>query len=130
MLHKEGKCFALTLDSPEALWALINHEPKFTLTHHALPLEVPADNRGTVVAKSLRKMTRREAHDPLPDGSRGTAGEDEVAGSASKLPLGVRLLIEREGTDAIDHVLQVRWDREVPDGGGDDDAVRGLHKLL
>lgn len=71
-----------------------------------------------------------DVHEGFPGDEGRTTGEEEVEGLAAELSLGVGFLIEGDSADAINDILQMRRDGEVPDGGGNHDAIRCQYFLL
>lgn len=125
-----GEGGALRAHQLERLWTLIHDEAEPSLFGHAVGFEVAADDRAAVVLHGFGDVEGGDVHEGLPGDARRAAGVEEVEGLALELPLRARCFIERKGAHAIDHVLEVCRNREVPDGGGDDDAVSVQNLLL
>lgn len=131
-VHADGPGEAHTLASHphKTLRAFVHNEAELPPPRHGLRLEVPADERAAVVLQGLGHMHGREVHEGFPRNHGGAAGEDHVERHPLQLPPGVRFGIEREGTHAVNDILEVRRDREVPDGAYDQKTLCVFHLLL
>lgn len=113
-LHDPREALAVTLHLREGTRALVDDEAEDTSSHHALRLEMPADHRPIVVLDGFREVHGREVHERLPRDDGGASRKEEGEGFSVELPLRSCLLVQRKGPHAVDDVLEVGGDREVP----------------
>ena len=124
-----GEAGAFLTHACQAFGSFIDDEAELAAPLHASGFVVLAEHRAAEVLDRLRQKAHGLAHEPRPGGPRRAAGEDEEERFSFEGTVGVGG-IERERPHAIDEVLQVRRNREIPDGSGDDDAVRLLYEVL
>lgn len=124
------KMLSFFLHMSKTLRSFINNESECPSVYHAARFKMAPDHDSSVIFYGFGQMNRRDMHEKLPCRHGCAAGKDEIERFLIELRSRMRLRIQCESSHAIDDVLEVRGDAEVPNGTCEDNAVRALDKIL